>query len=160
MRLVALQSIISAEVAKLLGSSLPSQTCCFQQTNGLSLGTVPQNLSITGSSSRELYVLFRVYDRSIPALAANHQCTFLGVFLPTATSARESTLQRASQARLCSVLSVLHALDGLLLSIPRGLISSHCHQRDSPFKGYSPLPSRFVSSTPRALLSLATFSCP
>ena len=43
----------------------------------------------------------------------------------------ESTYRRASHARLRSAHSVSHALDGFLLRKPRGLISSHCHVRDS-----------------------------
>jgi hypothetical protein len=48
----------------------------------------------------------------------------------------ESTKRRASRARLRSALSVSHALDGLLLHTPRGLISSHCHVRDSHLREF------------------------
>jgi hypothetical protein len=48
----------------------------------------------------------------------------------------ESTYRRASHARLRSVHSVSHALDGFLLRKPRGLISSHCHVRDSHLRGF------------------------
>jgi hypothetical protein len=57
---------------------------------------------------------------------------------------------------LRSALGVSHALDGLLPPRPRGLVSSHNHVRDSPFRGLFPSPSRGDSSSLRALLSLAT----
>jgi hypothetical protein len=55
---------------------------------------------------------------------------------------------------LCSAPGVSHTLDGLLSPLPCGLVSSHCHVRDSPFRGLFPPPGRLVSSTSRALLSL------
>ena len=48
----------------------------------------------------------------------------------------ESTYRRASQPRLRSALSVSHALDGFLLHTLRGLISSHCHVRDSHLREF------------------------
>jgi hypothetical protein len=60
----------------------------------------------------------------------------LGFPSPSRHQHPESTTQQASRACLRSALSVSHALDGLLLSIPRGLISSHCHVRDSLFRGF------------------------
>jgi len=57
--------------------------------------------------------------------------TFLGVSFPIATSASRVHHSMSSHAHLRSALSVSHALDGLLLCLPCGLISSHCHVRDS-----------------------------
>jgi hypothetical protein len=48
----------------------------------------------------------------------------------------ESTIRRASHAHLRSALSVSRALDGLLLCLPCGLVSSHCHVRDSLLRGF------------------------
>ena len=53
---------------------------------------------------------------------------------------------------LRSALGVSHALDGLLLSLPCGFISPRCHVRDSPSRGFLPLPSQNDSSSPRSLL--------
>jgi len=48
----------------------------------------------------------------------------------------ESTYHRASHTRFRSALSVSRALDGLLLHTPCGLVSSHCHVRDSHLRGF------------------------
>jgi hypothetical protein len=53
---------------------------------------------------------------------------------------------------LRSALGVSHALDGLLLSSPCGFVSPRCHVRDSPSRGFLPLPSQSDSSSPRSLL--------
>jgi len=90
---------------------------------------------------------------------------FPGVSFLFATSARESTC-RASFPRLAlrSVLSVSHALDGLLLSSPCGFVSPRSHVQDSPFRGLIPSLSRSASSATRTLLtlrgSLLPSSCP
>lgn len=39
-------------------------------------------------------------------------------------------------AHLCSAHSVSHALGDFLLQLPRGLVSSHSHVRDSHFRGF------------------------
>lgn len=57
----------------------------------------------------------------------------------------ESTVRRASQARLRSALSVSHALDGLLLAGACRLVSSCCHVPDLR-SGLSPRPSCATSS--------------
>jgi hypothetical protein len=51
-------------------------------------------------------------------------------------SAKSPLTDRISRPDLCSALSVSRALDGLLLFSPCELISSHCHVRDSLFKGF------------------------
>jgi hypothetical protein len=53
---------------------------------------------------------------------------------------------------LRSALGVSHALDGLLLSPPCGFVSPRNHVRDSPSRGFLPLPSQSDSSSPRSLL--------
>jgi len=50
--------------------------------------------------------------------------------------------ERGTTPALCSVLGVSRALDGFLSPPPRGLVSSHYHVRDSPFRGLFPPPSR------------------
>jgi LSD1 subclass zinc finger protein len=65
---------------------------------------------------------------------------------------------------LRSALGVSHALGDLLLLLPCGFVSPHSHVRDSPSRGFLPLPSQSASSTPRALLSVGgcrlPLSCP
>jgi len=53
-------------------------------------------------------------------------------------------------SHLCSARSVSHALDGLLLALPCGPISSHCHVQDLPFRGFPRCPA---DSTHRRVLS-------
>jgi hypothetical protein len=60
---------------------------------------------------------------------------------------------------LRSALGVSHTLDGFLSPHPRGLVSSHCHVRDSPFRGLFPPPSQQGSSPCCALLSLTRVAC-
>jgi hypothetical protein len=60
----------------------------------------------------------------------------LGSASPSRQKRLESTQRRVSHTRLRSAHSVSRALDGLLLHTLRGLISSHCHVRDSPFRGF------------------------
>jgi hypothetical protein len=62
--------------------------------------------------------------------------TFLGVSFPIATSVSRVHHSASSHAHLRSALSVSHALDGLLLCLPCGLVSSHCHVRDSLLRGF------------------------
>jgi hypothetical protein len=62
--------------------------------------------------------------------------TFLGVSFPIATSAARVHYPVSSHTHLRSALSVSRALDGLLLCLPCGLVSSHCHVRDSLFMGF------------------------
>jgi hypothetical protein len=70
----------------------------------------------------------------------------------------KSTIRRDSHPRLCSALSVSHALDGLLLHRPCKLVSSCSHVRDSLFRGCFPLPSPRGSSPRSPLVSLTTFA--
>jgi len=67
---------------------------------------------------------------------------FLGVSSLFATSTQRVHCRRASQARLCSALSVSHALDGLLLARSCRLVSSCCHVQASRFRGFLPRPDR------------------
>jgi hypothetical protein len=62
-----------------------------------------------------------------PVSPSRHQCF-------------ESTNSRRPMSCLRSALSVSHALDGLLLLAPCGLVSSHCHVRDSLLRGFPQQP--------------------
>lgn len=72
---------------------------------------------------------------------------------------QESTLRRASRARRCSARSVSHALDGLLLPVPRAFVSPRCR-----VQGFAPgvcllRPSRTTSSVAVTLAPLAPLAC-
>jgi hypothetical protein len=71
----------------------------------------------------------------------------------------ESTVRWASQAHLCSAPSVSHALDGLLLALPCGLVSSRCHVQASRFRGFLPRPVRFHLVGGPCLLAVGAVSC-
>jgi hypothetical protein len=59
-------------------------------------------------------------------------------FVPIRDRSNRSPLfDELPTAHLGSALSVSHALDGLLLQLPRGLVSSHSHVRDSHFRGFA-----------------------
>jgi hypothetical protein len=74
-------------------------------------------------------------------------------FLPHRDVNRKSPLaSEHPKLTLRSALGVSHALDGLLLSLPCGFVSPRCHVRDSPSRGFLPLPGQSDSSSPRSLL--------
>jgi len=103
---------------------------------------VPRSLASPGSSSHELFLSFRV--RAVPILPCTFPCRApsLGFRSPSRYQYAESTTERASHVSpYRSVLGVSHALDGLLLCAPCRFISPHNHVRDSPSRGYLPLPS-------------------
>jgi hypothetical protein len=60
----------------------------------------------------------------------------------------ESTIRRTSRVRLCSALSVSHALDGFLLDQPCASISLRCRVQGSRSRGCLPRPSRSGSRHP------------
>ena len=126
---------------------------------------VPRSLASPGSSSHELFLSFRV--RADPILPCTLPCLApsLGFLSPSRYQYAESTTERASHVSpYRSALGVSHALDGLLLCAPCRFISPHNHVRDSPFRGYLPLPSQAASSATCTLLSFAgsflSPSCP
>jgi hypothetical protein len=100
------------------------------------------------------------YDRIDLPHARMREAPSLGSRSPSRHEQRRSTHERGPTLALRSILGVSHALDGFRPPLPRGLVSSHNHVRDSPFRGLFPPPGRSVSSTYRALLSLTTGSCP
>jgi hypothetical protein len=110
---------------------------------------VPRALANTGSSSREL-TSSSERDRFEPARAPRCVSAFLGVSFPIAISAAEIHLpSERPKPALRSALGVSRALDGFLSPRPRGLVSSHYHVRDSPFRGLSPTtkPKRLVDAS-------------
>jgi hypothetical protein len=115
----------------------PPWPCCFQLTfAGLHLAAGPRFLAKTGSSSRALLLLYRVLTDSDPPEPFRVRAPSLGFSSQSRRQHRESTCGELPTAHLCSALSVSHALDGLLLSLPCGLVSSHCHVRDSLYRGF------------------------
>jgi hypothetical protein len=157
MGLDALQSVMSAAVADLLGYRTSHlELAVFQRPLvGLPGGTVPRSLARTGSSSRELLLPFRVRSRSDPARRPWAPDTCRRVCPSSRHQLAESTDEPGSQARpSCSVLGVSHALDGLLLRVRCRLVSSRSHVQGSHSRGFSSPPSRTTSSVARALLSL------
>ena len=99
----------------------------------------PLSVKTEGSSSR---VLGSPPESVVPASARCYPGAFLGVSNLFATSVLRVHTRRASQARLRSVLSVSHALDGLLLTEPCRLVSSCCHVQVSRSRGFLPRPVR------------------
>jgi hypothetical protein len=67
----------------------------------------------------------------------------------------ESTRRRASRARLCAVLSVSRALDGLLLPVPCASISLRCRVQGSRSRGFLLPSGRTTSSVAATLAPLA-----
>mgnify|MGYP003574348997 FL=1 len=108
----------------------------FPTPRWFSLGAVPRSLASSGSSSYELYLPYRVRSCLSPARCPRALGAFLEVSFPFATLACGVHYSPGSHTRLRSALSVSHALDGLLLLTPCGLVSSHCHVRDSLFRGF------------------------
>jgi hypothetical protein len=130
--------------------------------HGFSSNTGPRILTNAGSSSHELRLLFRVLY-SVPALSSKASSTFPGISFSFATSVQQVHFTMGFQPHLRSALSVLHALDGLLLFAPWRLVSSSCHVRDSLFRGF-PRQSAgltFISPSPHAVSDvLLRPSCP
>jgi hypothetical protein len=76
-------------------------------------------------------------------------------FLPHRDINRKSPLaSEHPKLTLRFALGVSHALDDLRLSLPCGFVSPRSHVRDSPSRGFLPLPSQCASSAPRSLLSV------
>ena len=122
--------------------------------------TVPRSLAIPGSSSQKLRPLFRVHRCSAPVRCPQTPSTSPGVSgSPSRHQLAESTWQQVSQVCLSSAHSVSHALDGLLLPEPCELISSHCHVRDSLFRGSPQQPANLAHHQLVPSCRWVTFSC-
>jgi hypothetical protein len=136
-KLVALQSIIECRSSRRIRLPAPTMNSLFPTARcGFPIDTVPRSVASPGSSSRELHLLFRVRSCLSPARTPQCRAPSLGSRSHSRHKLEESTYRRVSQTHHCSAHSVSHALDGLLLFKPCGLISSHCHVRDSRFRGF------------------------
>jgi hypothetical protein len=159
MRLTALQSVMNAGSAGSSGCPRPRRHRGFPRAPVAPLpapSPVPLRTRVhpllSLASSSEFY-------RLVPAVRTDAVGAFLGVLFPIAASTAEIHLRAGSHPRPTSAPDVSHALDGSHPPLPRGLVSSRNHVRDSPFRGSFPPPSRPASSAARALLSLTADAC-
>jgi hypothetical protein len=116
---------MSTAVSSLLGWLEPAMALPFPAgLRGVPDRAGPRSLAFAGSSPRELRRLFRVLcARHLPAARAAD--AFPGVlFLFRDVSARSPRRERLPNTARLSALSVSHALDGLLLLVPSGPVSS------------------------------------
>jgi hypothetical protein len=113
---------------------------------GFHFAAVPRSLASSSSSSHTLTVSSESVIVPNPSRAPRHSRQPSPSFFPLRDISKASLLvSEFSTARLCSALSVSHALDGLLLALPCRLISSRSHVLDSPLRGFSRCPaSRLV----------------
>jgi hypothetical protein len=116
----------------------------------------PQSVKTAGSSS---YELGSPSECVVPASARRQPGAFLGVPHLFATSIQRVHDRWASQAHLCSVRSVSHALDGLLLARPCRLVSSCCHVQVSRSRGFLPRPVRYHLVGGPCLRAVGAVSC-
>jgi hypothetical protein len=120
---------------KRIGLLTPTRNSLFPTARWFSLGAFPRSLARLGSSSRELYPLFRVRP-DCHLSDTRKRRTPPRVPFPFATQVYEVHLAMSFPRPSSCALDVSHALDALLLHIPRGPISSHSHVRDSHFRGF------------------------
>jgi hypothetical protein len=113
-------------------------------------------MKTAGSSSRELG---SPSEFVVPTSAPFDGGAFLGVSDLFATSIQRVHCRRASQARLGSVRSVSHALDGLLLAVPCRPVSSCCHVQVSRSRGFLPRPVRCHLVGGPCLRAVGAVSC-
>jgi hypothetical protein len=96
----------------------------------------------TGSSFHTLNVYFRVQVASSLPTCADASRHLPRGFLPHRDTSLVSPLTaRFPHRAYRSALSVSHALGGLLLTVPCGPISSHCHVQGLPFRGFPRYPA-------------------
>jgi hypothetical protein len=118
-------------------SSIPPWRYCFQPClRGLPADTGPRSLALPGSSSPELTATSE-YNPLYTCTSARASVRLpWGSCPPSRHQHRESTCAGNPTSRLGSALSVSHALDGFLLSLPRGLVSSRSRVRGSLLRGF------------------------
>jgi len=146
MRFVALQSVICSSVAEPLGYPAVARSRCFQRSyRDLPYYRPPYpcefGFILSCASASSEYV-----TAPIPHSTRRSCAPSLGFGSPSRHQFVKSTCRRGSHTRLCSALSVSHALDGFRLHAPCKLVSSCSHVRDSLFRGCFPLPSQLGSS--------------
>jgi hypothetical protein len=159
MRLVAIQSLMSAEPASLLGSLHPPWPSCFQATSVVSTQhRPPLPCEIGFILSLALPPLQSTTPLQTCPIAQALSSTFHGVSLLIATSTREvhhsasipvSPLFRPQCFSHSRRLTPSRILRIYFTPLPRPGFS---------LQGFPPLPSRCASSTPRPLMSLTTLS--
>jgi hypothetical protein len=124
-----------------IGSLAPAVALLFPALpSRFSPDTGPRSLAFPGSSSPELTATSEYYPLYTCTVALAPVRLPWGFVPPSRHQHRESTTAGNPTFRLRSALSVSHALDGLLLSLPRGLVSSRCRVRGSLLRGF-PRPS-------------------
>jgi hypothetical protein len=146
---------MSITVPSLLDYLGPAAAFLFpDDPRGIPADAVPRSLSIPGSSSRELPLFYRVCCCLLPASRPQSTNAFPWVLLLHRDTSTKSPLTgRCSDSCLRSVRSVSHTLDGLLLFVPGGLVSSHTPRARFALQGFFLTPSRPDSSPARALLT-------
>jgi hypothetical protein len=125
---------MSPGVAGASGCLLPPGGPCFQGLGGLSSapslgplrGQVHPPLRSPHLQSSLLLVTCLTWARHLPWGSSSH----------SRHERTESTCRQSSHDWLRFALSVSHALDDFLLPTPCGLVSSHCHVRDSHLRGF------------------------
>jgi len=118
-----------------IGLPDPTSSPCFQRLGGFSSAPSPVPLRV------RVHPLMSLAS-STEYVAACHLLDTRAERLPWGPSSHsrhkrtESTKHRGSHPRLRSAHSVSRALDGFLLHTPCGLVSSHCHVRDSHLREF------------------------
>jgi hypothetical protein len=160
MRLAALQSVMNTDPAGSSGYLRPRRRCDFPR-----VPVAPRSVSSPVSLRKRVHPLVSFASssefrplRTCPSHVCEERLPW-GLAPNRDISCGDPLASGDPNPALCSAPGVSHTLDGLLSPRPRGLVSSHNHVRDSPLRGLFPPPSRTVSSTARALLSLTTGSC-
>jgi hypothetical protein len=132
-----LQSVMSAEIADILGYLLPPWPHCFQLTFAVSTQHRPPFSLESGFILSCTSLLFRVHDRIKPGSCPCERLPpSLRSLSPSRHQFEEFTQRQTSHACLRSAFGVSHTLDGLPLLEPCELVSSHSHVRDSLFRGF------------------------
>jgi hypothetical protein len=122
-------------------SSTPPWRYCFQPClRGFPFDTGPRLLALPGSSSPDLAATSEYYPLYTCTSALASVRLPWGSVPPSRHQHRASTSAGNPTSRLRSALSVSHALDGLLRSLPCRLVSSRCRVRGSLLRGL-PRPS-------------------
>jgi hypothetical protein len=103
---------------------------------GLPVDTGPQSLAFPGSSSRELPASSESYPLHTCTTASASVRLPWGFALRRDVNSENPLTSRSPTPCLRSALSVSHALDGFLFSVPCGLISSRCRVRGSLLRGF------------------------
>jgi hypothetical protein len=121
----------------------------------------PQSLASLGSSSHELDLFFRVYDRLEPARASpKTTSTFPGVFVPIATTMKRAFLRcRSNQTSTDDAHEVSH-LHSVRTLNTLWVCFAPQPRPGFTFQGFSPLFSRHNSSKCRPLITLSNSLLP